>query len=142
MTTALGLERSEIAVGFPRMVTVRVAVAVARFLAACKPVQIERTLGILARGAKPASAQHATRIRKEVVAVSSRCAGQYCLQRAIAVVLLSRIEGVWPDWCAGARIDPFMAHSWIEVDGAPVGEVFTNGFYAKMITVTARKEQG
>lgn len=135
MTSALGLERRDRRLALPQWLFVKGVIACARGIARMTPVRIESTMRFFARGATPATFHRTSHLRDTVVSASKRCAGQYCLERAIAVCLLSRLEDNWPTWCAGARIEPFMAHSWVEVDGVPVGEMFTDGFYAKLVEV-------
>jgi hypothetical protein len=98
------------------------AVALARPLAALPPRRIRQVLQVISRGTRPAGHDQAWRARAATVTVSARCAGLGCLQRSIATVLICRLSNRWPDWCTGFRMDPFGAHAWVEVNGAPVGE--------------------
>lgn len=77
-----------------------------------------------------------------MVTVSVQCAGQGCLQRSLATVLLCRAGGRWPDWCTGVRMEPFRAHAWVEVDGEPIGEHDDVRTFAKTMTVPARESRG
>ncbi|MGY5128261.1 lasso peptide biosynthesis B2 protein [Streptomyces nigrescens] len=77
------------------------AVAVALPLAALPPRRIRRLLHLVRRGAARATADRALAARQAVVAVSARCAGEGCLQRSLATMLLCRMSGVWPTWCVG-----------------------------------------
>ncbi|MCK1794769.1 lasso peptide biosynthesis B2 protein [Streptomyces sp. XM4193] len=117
------------------------AVAAARVLIRLRPKRLRRVLSALARGARPADAQRALAARDAVVAVSTRCAGQGCLQRAVATALLCRSAGTWPDWCTGVRARPFQAHAWVEVDGRAVGEPEDIGFYRTVMSVRATARQ-
>ncbi|MCC3775084.1 lasso peptide biosynthesis B2 protein [Streptomyces sp. UNOB3_S3] len=115
---------------------VLLATAVARLLVLLPPGRIRRALLVIRRGAAPATAAQALAARQEVVAVSTRCAGEGCLQRSVATVLLCRMRGVWPDWCTGVRTAPFRAHAWVEVDGQPIGEPYGSAdYYRRMMTV-------
>ncbi|MFJ5681000.1 lasso peptide biosynthesis B2 protein [Streptomyces sp. NPDC093097] len=116
----------------------RLAVTVGRAVTQLTPYRMERLLRRLSRGAAPASHQEALRARSDVVAVSSRCAGQYCLERAVAAALLARMRGRWPDWVSGVNLMPFAAHAWIEVDGVPVGEALKLDGFQKNIIVSYR----
>ncbi|RFU38878.1 lasso peptide biosynthesis B2 protein, partial [Actinomadura logoneensis] len=87
--------------------------------------------------ARPATAAQALAARQAVVAVSVRCAGQGCLRRSVAVALLCRMSGSWPDWCTGIRLEPFRAHAWVEADGAAVGEPGDMSLFHKTMTVPA-----
>jgi hypothetical protein len=100
----------------------RVAVGVARLLILLPPARLQRLLGVLSRGTRPATYAEAERARRAAVSVSARCAGLGCLQRSVATVLMCRARGRWADWCTGFRTRPFAAHAWVEVDGVPVDE--------------------
>ncbi|WP_084959539.1 lasso peptide biosynthesis B2 protein [Thermoactinospora rubra] len=114
------------------------AIGAARIIASRSPRQIRRILEVVRRGARPARYAHAARARKAVTGLSARCAGEGCLQRAIAVALLCRLRGMWPTWHVGVRIEPFGAHAWVEADGVPVDEQQPAGYYMPLITVAAR----
>ncbi|MEV5880942.1 lasso peptide biosynthesis B2 protein [Streptomyces sp. NPDC052101] len=110
--------------------------AAARPLARARPHRIRTVLGLLRRGAAPASAEQAAAARHAVVTVSARCAAtRSCLHRSLATALLCRALGVWPTWCTGVRTDPFGAHAWVAVDGEPVGEPAHERGYTPIITV-------
>ncbi|MER8073079.1 lasso peptide biosynthesis B2 protein [Streptomyces sp. NPDC094034] len=98
------------------------AVATARVLAKIPPRRLRSVLEFARRGARPATEAETLRARNDVVSVSVPVAGPRCLQRSIAVVLLCRAKGFWPDWCTGVRTQPFQAHAWVAVNGRPVGE--------------------
>jgi hypothetical protein len=111
------------------------AVGVGRLLCERSPATIRRTLRVLRRGARPATPAEAEAARDQVVATSVRCAGQGCIQRSIATVVLCRLRGSWPTWCSGVRIPPFFGHAWVEVDGEPIGEPYPPGYHRKLIEV-------
>ncbi|MER6813049.1 lasso peptide biosynthesis B2 protein [Spirillospora sp. NPDC000708] len=115
----------------------RAAVGAARLIAALPPRRLRRVLAFLRRGARPASGEEALAARQAVVTVSVQCAGQGCLQRSLATVLLCRASGTWPDWCTGVRLEPFRAHAWVEAGGAPVGERAEVLAFAKTMVVAA-----
>lgn len=102
----------------------RGAVAAAHVIARLPPTRMRTVLSLLAARARPAPATTVTHAHSLVVAVSSYCAGwRGCLPRAIAVGLICRCSGTWPEWAAGVRATPpFAAHAWVVADGAIVGE--------------------
>ncbi|NGO47840.1 lasso peptide biosynthesis B2 protein [Streptomyces ureilyticus] len=118
-----------------RRVAGHTAVIAARLLARTSPRRICRILALLARGARPCSAEDAQRARDTVVAVSALCAGEGCLPRSLATVLLCRMTGTQPTWCTGVRTEPFRAHAWVEVGETPVGEPWPAGYYRPMLRV-------
>lgn len=111
------------------------AVLVGRTLAKASPRTITRVLRVLRRSAAPASHGQAMRARREVVAVSELCAGQYCLERSLSAVVLLRLRGRWATWCTGVHTRPFAAHAWLEVDDQPVGESAALGRFRTLISV-------
>lgn len=121
-----------------RRLAARIAVALARVLVLLSPRRLRSALTLFSRGARPADEEGALRARGAVVAVSVRCAGQQCLQRSVAVALLCRMGGTWPDWCTGVRTEPFRAHAWVEVSGRPVGERAETSYFHKTMTVRTR----
>lgn len=120
-----------------RRMVVWLAVAVARLLARRSPRQIRQVLGRLRTGSAPATRGQARAARDDVVAVSLVCAApEGCLARSLATVLLCRVEGSWPTWCVGVRRHPpFGAHSWVEAEGAPVGEDYPAEYFQTLFTV-------
>lgn len=111
-----------IRLSWTRQITARWAVSVARLLVLLPPRRLRQVLEIVRLGTRRATAADALNARHAVVTVSARCAGQGCLQRSVAVILLCRLRGRYPDWCTGFRTRPFRAHAWVEVDGVAVGE--------------------
>ncbi|KOT90760.1 hypothetical protein ADK86_25255 [Streptomyces sp. NRRL F-5755] len=109
--------------------------AVARVLVSRSPRTLCRVLEAVRRGARPATEPQAARARHAVVTVSVRCAGNGCLQRSVATVLLCRLRGRWPQWCTGVRTEPFRAHAWVAVDGRPVGEPDDTRLYRPLLRV-------
>ncbi|RSO31029.1 lasso peptide biosynthesis B2 protein [Streptomyces sp. WAC 06725] len=109
--------------------------AVARVLVSCSPRTLCRVLEAVRRGARPATEPQAARARHAVVTVSVRCAGNGCLQRSVATVLLCRLRGRWPQWCTGVRTEPFRAHARVAVDGRPVGEPDDTRLYRPLLRV-------
>jgi len=119
----------------PRRVLGLAAVTVARGLALLPPKRIRQVLGVVRRGARPASHDEALRARNLVTTVSVRCAGRYCLDRSLATALLCRASGTWPRWCAGVRTTPpFASHAWVEAEGRPVGEPEIVAGYRAMVS--------
>ena len=113
------------------------AVGVARLLASQPPARIRKVLGVLRKGAGPASQVETQAARDTVVAVSLACAGREgCLPRSLATVLICRLRGRWPTWCVGARrLPPFAAHAWVEAEGEAVGEHYPRDYFQKFFTV-------
>jgi len=126
---------SEVTRTLSKRLTARLAVGVARLLVAAPPHRIRQILQLMRRGSQPANVHQALAARRAVVSVSIRCAGRGCLQRSLATVLFCRMHGTWPTWCTGVRTSPFRAHAWVEVNGLPVGEVFSSGYYTAIMTV-------
>ncbi|MFI5618530.1 lasso peptide biosynthesis B2 protein [Streptomyces sp. NPDC051567] len=112
------------------------AVAASRFLIQLSPHTMERLLRRLSTGARPATHAEALAARSDVVSVSRRAAGPYCLERSIAAALLARMRGSWPDWVSGISLMPFAAHAWIEVGGKAVGESMRLGAFQKNIVIS------
>ncbi|WP_037304141.1 lasso peptide biosynthesis B2 protein [Amycolatopsis orientalis] len=136
MTTPSALSRSR-SLPFTRRLAARCAVAAARLVAMLPPHRIRLVFGVLRRGARPATPEQAEAAREAVLAVSLACLGpKGCLPRSLAVTLLCRFRGTWPTWCVGVRSrPPFGAHAWVEVDGQPVGEGVSAGYFAKLVAV-------
>ncbi|SDI37890.1 Transglutaminase-like superfamily protein [Sinosporangium album] len=100
----------------------RVAVWVARPLSMLPPHLLCRILTLLVKGTRPPIAADVLSWRDAVNSVSRRCAGEGCLQRSVAVMLMGRFHGAPPAWKTGFRPNPFVAHAWVEVGGVPIGE--------------------
>jgi Transglutaminase-like superfamily len=118
-------------------VRVLAAVGTASLLARMSPQRIQQALRLACRGAVPATVAQAMKARQTVMAASARCAGENCLTRSLATVLLCRMSGIWPDWCTGVRINPFRAHAWVQVAGQPIGELYPPGYFRPLLTITA-----
>lgn len=58
-----------------------------------------------------------------------------CLERSFAIVLWCGLRRRSVCWCLGIRTPPFAVHSWVEVDGQPVGELVPVGSYVPLFTV-------
>lgn len=100
----------------------RLASSVAWWVSMLPPRHIFRLLQAVVKDVAPATLDEAERARAFICSVSTRCAGQGCLQRSIAVVLYCRVGGRGPSWKTGYQTSPFRAHAWVEVDGNPVTE--------------------
>ncbi|MFE9401528.1 lasso peptide biosynthesis B2 protein [Streptomyces sp. NPDC006530] len=122
-----------------RAVTVRVAVVSGLLLARLSPRRLRTVLERFATDARPAPHGQVEEYYREVVGASARCAGwQGCLPRSIAVALLCRLGGAWPQWCVGVRATPpFAAHAWLEADGRIVAEPGTPDDYRTLMRVGA-----
>mgnify|MGYP001229799740 CR=1 FL=1 len=129
-------------VGVRRGAVARLATTTAFLLAALPPAALRRVLTAVVAGAAPAAADDVLRWRTEVNSVSRRCAGQGCLQRSVAVVLLARLHGRAPTWRTGFRPDPFVAHAWVEADGVPVGEPPAVAHFRTVLAVAPRAARG
>lgn len=125
-----------------RLPLVILAVAVSRLLVRLRPRRLRAVLTFISRGAKSADYDATLRARRNVVAVSTRCAGRYCLDRSIATALLCRLGGIWPTWCTGVITSPFAAHAWGEAEGRRVGEPGDTAAYKLLLSVPARPSSG
>ncbi|GAA3491885.1 hypothetical protein GCM10018987_59680 [Streptomyces cremeus] len=123
----------------PGGVRLRAAVAAALLLARLKPGRLRGVLTVLSRGARPATYDDTLETYERVVATSRKCAGWYgCLPRSIAISLLCRMSGTFPDWHAGVRnAPPFQPHAWVEAEGRTVGEQNVTDF-RPLLKVTPR----
>ena len=122
---------------FRRRATALVAVGAAGLLTRLSPARIAWMLRLLRTGSRPADVAQASVARTAVTTVSVYCAGEGCLQRSIATVLLCRLRGTWPDWHVGVRTEPFGAHAWVAVDGNPVDEPYPAGYHRTILAVPA-----
>jgi hypothetical protein len=136
VTTPSALERPT-GVPLGRRLTARLVLLPAVALALLPPRHIRTVLGILRRGAAPATTAQAQSARDAMCAVSLRCAGpKGCLPRSLGAALVCRLGGTWPAWCTGVRVTPpFTAHAWIEAEGRPVGEGVPQGYFARLVAV-------
>ncbi|MEU9981562.1 lasso peptide biosynthesis B2 protein [Streptomyces sp. NPDC050856] len=136
MTTPSALERPA-GVPFTRRLAARLVLVPALLLSLLPPRRIRAVLGLVRRGATPATAARAQGARDAMCAVSLRCAGpQGCLPRSLGAALLCRLGGTWPTWCTGARVvPPFTAHAWIEADGRPIGEGVPDDYFTRLMAV-------
>jgi hypothetical protein len=119
-------------------VLARVAVVIARPLSLLRPNWLRMILTVLVKGTRPPIAAEVLAWRDAVNTVSRRCAGEGCLQRSIAVVLLGRFFGAPPGWRTGFRPNPFTAHAWVEVDGVPIGEPDAVAHFHTVLAVAHR----
>ncbi|MGW7607333.1 lasso peptide biosynthesis B2 protein [Streptomyces sp. NPDC054766] len=136
MTTPSALEQPT-GVPMPRRLAARLVLLPALVLGLLPPRRIRTVLGLLRRGAAPATAAQAQKARDAMCAASLSCAGpKGCLPRSLGAALLCRLGGTWPTWCTGVRIvPPFTAHAWIEAEGRPVGEGVPDGYFARLMAV-------
>ncbi|MER7760218.1 lasso peptide biosynthesis B2 protein [Streptomyces sp. NPDC097619] len=118
---------------------VRTAVLAALLLARMPPHRIRSVMRLAAGGSRQAEYETADAHYRAVAAAGPRCAGwRGCLPRSIAVALLCRAEGRWPDWNVGVRrTPPFAAHAWLEAEGRVVAEPGTPTAYGVLIHVGA-----
>lgn len=136
MTTPSALERPS-GVPFARRLAARAVLLPAVALSLLPPRRIRAVLGLVRRGATPATAAQAKNARDAMCAVSLRCAGpKGCLPRSLGAALVCRLSGTWPTWCTGVRVvPPFTAHAWIEADGRPVDEDVPDDYFTRLMTV-------
>ncbi|GAA1532299.1 lasso peptide biosynthesis B2 protein [Brevibacterium picturae] len=99
------------------------AISLARVMIRLPPETLQSVMVRICRSAaRGATSDEASSARELVCRLSRRCASKGCLQRSVATVLLCRSHGHAPDWRTGFSMNPFLAHAWVEADGAPVGE--------------------
>ncbi|MFI8089716.1 lasso peptide biosynthesis B2 protein [Streptomyces sp. NPDC086080] len=136
MTTPSALERPT-GVPLGQRLAARLVLVPALVLTLLPPRRIRSVLGVLRRGAAPATAVEAQAARDALCAVSLRCSGpKGCLPRSLGAALLCRLRGTWPTWCTGVRVvPPFTAHAWIEAEGHPVGEGLPDGYFTRLVSV-------
>ncbi|MEU7203585.1 lasso peptide biosynthesis B2 protein [Streptomyces sp. NPDC045470] len=136
MTTPSALDRPA-GVPLARRLAARLVLVPAVALSFLPPRRLRAVLGLVCRGAEPASATQAKHARDAMCAVSLRCAGPPgCLPRSLGAALLCRLGGSWPTWCTGVRmVPPFTAHAWIEVAGHPVDEGVPDDYFTRLVTV-------
>lgn len=123
----------------------RIATVLARGLTALPPSVIAAVLSRVAKGSARAIPEEVAEWRNAVNSVSKRCAGNGCLQRSVAVMLLGGVYRRAPVWCTGFRLEPFLAHAWVEVNGEPIGEAAAVRKYHRIITIQpnrGEKEEG
>lgn len=116
----------------------RCAVWAGHVLATIRPGALQGFLTVLSRGARPAETDELVEIVDRLERAGGRIAGwRGCLPRSIAVCLVARARGTWPDsWCAGVhRSAPFSAHAWVEHAGTIVGEPEAVGAYRALVRV-------
>ncbi|MFF5205259.1 lasso peptide biosynthesis B2 protein [Streptosporangium sp. NPDC000396] len=101
---------------------VLLVIALAWPLARCAPYRLRAVLQFLSKGARAATVEEAERARNAIVGLSVRHSGPRCLERSIAIALMCRLTGSWPDWCTGVSTHPFEAHAWVEAEDKPIGE--------------------
>ncbi|MFD5477660.1 lasso peptide biosynthesis B2 protein [Streptomyces hawaiiensis] len=127
-----------------QQIPARAAAASARLLALTPSRRIGTFCNVLRRGARPAELQVASDARTAVISVSTRRAGEGCLRRSLAIVILCRVRGQWSHWCTGVRTQPLRAHAWVEAGGVPVGEPYPDDCFGLLIRVpeTPRRSGG
>ena len=144
MSDFVVVPRPDSRLGIRRRLLALAAVGYARRLARKKPDALERRLRRISRAARPARAEEAIAAHRAVVSVSTRCSGRWCLDRSIAIALLLRMSGAWPEWHTGVCLLPFRAHAWVTVDGEPIGEPegLRDNFKPLMTVVAGGKNRG
>lgn len=123
-------------ISFTDRVRARLVLPLVFVLVRQQPNRLRRMLNWMAKNRGAADLTLVERGLDAVVAVSRRCAGRYCLDRATATAVFCWTLGRWPEWHAGAAIDPFRAHAWVCVDGEPVREPTSlNKYFVPMLSV-------
>lgn len=88
---------------------------------------LERSVALVGT-LRPWAVRTATAGEAEALVVAVRRAARWfpgraaCLENSLAAALAALLTRRSVDWCIGARLMPYAAHAWIEVEGAPVGE--------------------
>ncbi|WP_420826940.1 lasso peptide biosynthesis B2 protein [Arcanobacterium phocisimile] len=100
----------------------KLATISAFWLVKLKPNQLLRVLTRVSVRKGEATYAQAQHLRNAINSVSPRCAGNGCLQRSVAMMLLARFYSLPLVWRTGFRVNPFIAHAWVEFDNQPVGE--------------------
>jgi hypothetical protein len=78
-------------------------------------------------GRRSATASEAASITTALGEAARHRSGRIaCLERSLAAVLLAGLRRRRVTWCIGARLMPYGSHAWIEVDGQPIGEAFSD----------------
>ncbi|MEI5527302.1 lasso peptide biosynthesis B2 protein [Streptomyces brasiliscabiei] len=114
------------------------AVGAAHLIGRLSAPRIHRILTVCSHGGRPATYAEAARARAEIVAVGPRHAGQGCLPRSIATVLLCRARGAWPTWRTGMRTVSTATHAWVEAEGRPVDDLPPTPGIPPIMTVAPR----
>lgn len=87
------------------------------------PAELQRQLSRRYLELGPASRKETEYALAAVIKADRQLRGRYCLQRSLAAFLFSaRLYARKPTLIVGARIEPFIAHAWLEADGQVVGE--------------------
>ncbi|WP_373370206.1 lasso peptide biosynthesis B2 protein [Corynebacterium cystitidis] len=113
------------------------AVLLARLLALLPPKFLEVLMRMLSAGTGEIGNKDLEEIHSKVTSCAPRLAGwRGCLPRSIAICLIARGKGCWPDrWAAGARFEaPFAAHAWVENRGEVIAENCGYSAYVPLLT--------
>lgn len=77
-------------------------------------------------GSRPSSESDPALVEKTALAVALAAAffpgRAVCLEQSLSLYVLLRRRGVDAELKLGVQPFPFLAHAWVEVDGAPVNE--------------------
>ncbi len=117
------------------------SIAAAYLISLFPPQRLATVLTHLIREAPSSSATEVSYARANVCAISARCAGQGCLQRAIATVLLCRLRGHSPVLKSGYQIRPFRAHAWVEAEGKAIDEPEDIGTYVEVLEIAPERNR-
>ncbi len=134
MSSAVQPEAGDPNLGRIAAMEARIAAAAAIALSHVPPVMLHAVVARTVRSGRRPSADLVLEFRRRVVTVSRLCAGDGCVPRSVAIALLARRHGYGVTWCTGVRDRPFAAHAWVEIDGAPVGEIsYLEDFQTTMV---------
>lgn len=133
---------SEVRVSAPMYQTIRAkpATILAFWLIKLPPARLVSVIRLLSRGTAKASYEEVARWRRLVNVASPRCAGNGCLQRSVAIMLIGALRRRSPVWVSGIRMNPFAGHAWVEVDGQPVQENAELSGFIRTLEVDPHKE--
>ena len=121
---------------------IRAAVMIANLMCKLKPARLERLMRLASRRTRAIDTELLEQLYDEICRVDPRVAGwRGCLPRSIAICLLCRWEGTWPDgWRSGIhRAPPFSAHAWIENEGRIVRQNNVPDDYRPLLTADGQR---
>lgn len=116
------------------------ALGAARILARRSPSAIQAVLDKMSRNTRLPRAEQVLQWRSAVNAASRTCAGNGCLLRSISVMLIGVSYREAPVWCTGFRMEPFLAHAWVELGSIPIGEPQDIETYTKVLVAGAERK--
>lgn len=92
-------------------------------LASKAPNNLRQSLANIIQSEREATVDEALNSLLAVTHVDPRLRGKHCLPRSIAAVLYAdKKYGARVKLVIGARVEPFLAHAWVQTRGEAVGE--------------------